>query len=164
MNQDPMNSVLKELPRSYEPVRDLWPGIERALDRPVSPPTRSWALAASILLSIVLGAGLGVSGGYWFGTQQQNQTMVSMLTVMSQQHEDQLKSSQSEYQIIVNQEKQPISEGLETLRNARNELFQSLMQDPSNTSLLELWLWVQQRETELISEQKLRHQRYQQRF
>ncbi|MGL5410652.1 MAG: anti-sigma factor, partial [Shewanella sp.] len=49
-----------------------------------------------------------------------------------------------------------LEQGLSELRLASTQVFQALQTDPTNKQLWQLWLWVQQRELDLLQQaQKL---------
>ncbi|MBY6188136.1 hypothetical protein KUV89_16070 [Marinobacter hydrocarbonoclasticus] len=160
MSHDPIDPLRQNLPEELTPGRDLWPAIERQLDRPAVPQRAPWLRVASVLLPLLFGALLGLGGGYWAGANpNQNQaTMLAMIDVMARQHDAQIARAQSRY-LTVSDRPQASSEGEQTLKQASKELLQALRQDPFNPALLELWLWVQQKELDLIQSQQQQQRR-----
>ncbi|MBY6018876.1 hypothetical protein [Ferrimonas balearica] len=163
MSHDPIESLAQNLSDELPPQRDLWPGIERGLDRPRSEPKPTWQRVAGWLTPLLLGTLLGLGGGYWVGNKpgQDPQAMVAMLEVMARQHEARLANARQPFFQVGEQEGKS-SEGEQTLKQASQELLQALRQDPFNPALLELWLWVQQKELDLIEQQQQQHRRLQQ--
>lgn len=163
MSHDPIETLRQALPDQLPPQRDLWPGIERQLDRPVTQPQPPWQRVASLMLPLLLGTLLGLGGGFWAGQSkgQDPQPMLAMLDVMASQHQAQVLAAQSRYLTISDRPAAP-SEGEQTLQQASKELLQALRQDPFNPALLELWLWVQQKELDLIHSQQQQQRRLQQ--
>ncbi|MBY5993511.1 hypothetical protein [Ferrimonas balearica] len=165
MSQDPIDTLLSQTASELKPQRDLWPGIERQLDQPggqaLAP--SPWARVAGFALPLLLGALLGLGGGYWAGQgpDRGQEAMLTMITVMAQQHEAQIQAAQSRYLTIGDTSGEP-GEGQQTLKQASKELLQALKQDPFNPALLELWLWVQQKELDLIHSQQQQQRRLQQ--
>ncbi len=163
MSHDPIETLRQALPDQLPPQRDLWPAIERQLDRPMLPQRSTWQRVAGLMLPLLLGALLGLGGGYWAGQGrgQNPDAMLAMIDVMARQHEAQLSAVQSRYLTVADQPAQP-SEAERTLQQASKELLQALRQDPFNPALLELWLWVQQKELDLIHSQQKQQRRLQQ--
>ncbi|WP_417347398.1 hypothetical protein [Ferrimonas sp.] len=162
-----LDSMLQELDTEVAPSRDLWPAIEKGLDRSPLPaaPRRSWfpwAMAASLLVT-TLG---GFLGGRLSSPDPQA-PLLGALAQIQQQHEAQrqrlvTRQTPALVQAGTTPGELASTEALASIRSAEQELFDALKQQPDNPELLQLWLWVQQRELDLMQKQQLRHQRLQQ--
>ncbi|WP_028114015.1 hypothetical protein [Ferrimonas kyonanensis] len=163
-----LDDLLDDLQPEITPQRDLWAGIERQLDRaplepkapkPTARPWLPWAMAASLLVTSL--------GSFWLGQQQggnQDQQFQMMLQLMANQHQQQRQRLQSRFELsqfetVNDSQSDAEGSGIQTLRDAAEQLIAALKQDPYNPDLLELWLWVQQRELELMQKQQQRQQR-----
>ena len=162
-----LDSMLQELDKEIAPGRDLWPAIENGLDRspvPAAPqrPWLPWALAASLLVTTL--------GGFLGGRLSSPDPQAPLLGVLAQvqmQHDtrrQRLDTRQTPTQLQAGSAPGELAstEALASIRSAEQELYTALTQQPDNPELLQLWLWVQQRELDLIQKQQLRHQRLQQ--
>ncbi|TKB49386.1 hypothetical protein FCL40_08610 [Ferrimonas sediminicola] len=161
-----LDPLLQELDREISPSRDLWPAIEGRLDRsplPATPrrPWLPWAMAACLLLTSL--------GGFLGGRLSRpapHAPLLGMLELLQQQHQTQRQQlapwGTGTLQLTSTLPgDQAATEALASIRGAERELFEALQTQPDNRELLQLWLWVQQRELDLINKQQQRHQRLQ---
>ncbi|WP_028108700.1 hypothetical protein [Ferrimonas futtsuensis] len=161
-----LDSLLQELDTEVAPSRDLWPAIEKGLDRsPLPAPSRPswlpWALAASLLITTL--------GGFFGGrlsSPDPQAPLLDVLTQIQQQHDARrqrlvTRLTPAMVQTGTTPGELASTEALASIRSAERELFDALKQQPDSSELLQLWLWVQQRELDLIQKQQLRHQRLQ---
>ncbi|WP_298442363.1 hypothetical protein [uncultured Ferrimonas sp.] len=144
---DKLTELLEQTPREIAPAKPLWPHVARQLKQQHHP--QQWALAASLLLGILLG---GI-GGYRLNDQPmlQPELLNGVLQVIASQHQQRLAQLPSSNPLV------PAAD-LQTLRSGTAELQQALQQQPNNQALLELWLWTQQRELELLQIPLPQHQ------
>ncbi len=80
--------------------------------------------------------------------------MLAMLEQLQYQHQQQVKQLEASVNFGEQQKVSmttPLSRGIDELREAATQIFQALKQDPTDQQLWQLWLWVQQREIELLT-------------
>ncbi|WP_447078959.1 hypothetical protein [Shewanella algae] len=157
MNKQPtLEQLIEQLPREKTPERDLWPEIAARLEQSQPPKaaksTNGWrnlAIACSLLLVSLLG---------YQGLQQTQSRvdpqMLAMLEQLQYQHQQQVKQLEASVNFGQWQKVSmttPLSRGIDELREAATQIFQALKQDPTDQQLWQLWLWVQQREIELLT-------------
>lgn len=159
-----LDSTLQALDREITPGRDLWPAIERSLDRspPAAAPRRPWLALAAGLLMATLG---GFFGGRLSGPDPQT-PLLSALTEIHRQHDTQRQRLLGQLApamagVGATPGNLASAEALTSIRSTEQELFDALRQQPDNPELLQLWLWVQQRELSLIQKHRQRHRRLQ---
>ncbi|WP_417764098.1 hypothetical protein [Shewanella chilikensis] len=157
MNKQPtLEQLIEQLPREKTPERDLWPEIAARLEQSQPPKAakssngwRNQAIACSLLLVFLLG---------YQGLQQPQSRvdpqMLAMLEQLQYQHQQQVKQLEASVNFGQWQKVSmttPLSRGIDELREAATQIFQALKQDPTDQQLWQLWLWVQQREIELLT-------------
>ena len=158
MNEQRLQDALAELPVEKQPERDLWRGIELALERPESmsmdaskPQTNKrlqpvWlASAASFALVATLG---------WFGLQGSPNSDLSsqsaaLVASLSEQHQSQVNA------LLVKFEGQdPATENwqqqMSELDDAAMAIKKALEEDPANTALLKMLQHVYQQQIALV--------------
>lgn len=148
-----LNEKIQQLNKHKLPERDLWQGIEYALDNDAAScePKTSWnmrflsspmPLAACVcMLAVVMYFG--------FSNSNQQQSILQLATELSEQHEEQkafLLTSFSEQQATTTNWKQQLSE----LDEAALAIRKALEQEPDNTVLLNMLKRVHQQQLELI--------------
>ncbi|MEW9798508.1 hypothetical protein [Alteromonas sp. CYL-A6] len=150
---DELNDKLNALPEEKQPERDLWRGIELAIEHEQAhagtarQSSRPWlAVAASVALVATIS---------WFGWQQSAQQRGGQLTgealvmALSQQHEQQKQALLVEYTntpaVAENWQQQ-----LDELDDAADAIKAALEQDPDNTALLRMLQNVYQQQIALI--------------
>jgi hypothetical protein len=142
------------LPKSLQPKRDLWVGIERAIqDKPqlttLSEATKSrtmpLAWAASVLAAVLL---------TWVTLVPSSTDSPAMLVNQMQQGFEQQKQA-----MLVTYGQPKLSElptalkkQLDDLVSARQSVEKALQEDPSNQDLLNILRWTQDQELELITQ------------
>lgn len=150
---DELKSKLDTLPTDKQPERDLWRGIELAIEHEqvqADSTTRSRKPYLAIAASVALVATLS-----WFGIQTGHQQPEAQLTgealvmALSEQHEQQKQALLVEYTdtpaVADNWQQQ-----LDELDDAAAAIKAALDQDPDNTALLRMLQNVYQQQIALI--------------
>ncbi|WP_163938078.1 hypothetical protein [Paraferrimonas sp. SM1919] len=150
-----LNEQLEQLPKAMQPSRDLWPSIAAKLDKPAQTSSNQnpwqWvAIAASMALVSVLSFNMGKSQI----VEQDNSQMLAMLELINNQHQTQVQQYQAKVQLTswgqLSQE--PVDAGLTEVRTASDEVFKTLLAQPDNQKLQKLWLWLLEKEREILRE------------
>jgi hypothetical protein len=143
-----LQELIDALPREVSPARDLWPGIDHAINLPLrhAASYRPYALAASVLL--VLGLSL------YYGARQPIPVLVDPAI------DEYISGLQSEHQrskqavLVEFQQQQPLysrwEEQLHQLEQAENVVYDALRRDPGNRELLNILRDVQAKQLKLI--------------
>jgi len=138
-----LQRAIAQLPRAELPQRDLWPGIEHAINE--TAPAREWALAASLLL--ILAASLQ------FGRVEPGPGVAGIerdvLVTLQSEH---LHSKQA--LLVQYQDEAPLYRDWETqmqqLEKAEQVIYNALREEPRNLELLKMLRLVQQKQLNLI--------------
>ncbi|ABN60217.1 hypothetical protein [Shewanella baltica] len=172
-----LEQLINSAPNAMPPTHDLWQGIEKRMDKPLVSQTRQsqngrqWAIAASFIMLVAL----GYSQLPYFNqltTQQpelaQNSAMPEqqgdaalqlLLTQIAASHQAQVDNLEQTTNALAWQTSSfsaPVEQGLAELRRAATQIYQALQANPTDKQLWQLWLWVQQRELDLLQQgQKL---------
>ena len=172
-----LEQLINNAPKAMPPTHDLWQGIEKRMDKPLVSQTRQsqngrqWAIAASFIMLVAL----GYSQLPYFNqltTQQteltQNSVMPELqgdpalhvlLTQIAASHQAQVDNLEQAPNALAWQTSSlsaPVEQGLTELRHAATQIYQALQANPTDKQLWQLWLWVQQRELDLLQQgQKL---------
>lgn len=172
-----LEQLIDSAPKEMSPSHDLWQGIEKRMDKPLMSQTRQsqhgrlWAIAASFIMLVAL----GYSQLPYFNqltTQQpelaQNSAMPAqpgdaalqlLLTQIAASHQVQVDNLEQTTNALAWQTSSfsaPVEQGLAELRRAATQIYQALQANPTDKQLWQLWLWVQQRELDLLQQgQKL---------
>lgn len=136
---------LRELPDECQPERDLWPGIEHALNsrqRASTSGARYAALAASVLLAAMLG---WLSLYQWQESDQEPQ-LAALLTDQHRQQKNHLLAVYQDHLSLTDNWQQQ----LEELDQAASAIRQALEDDPRNMALLKMLRQVHQQQIDLI--------------
>ena len=145
---------IAQLPSELTPERDLWPGIERALqvksgervsnrNRKVVAPV---AWAASIVAAVLL---------TWVNVTPQGDTTdsPSLLNVMQTDFQQQRQLLLVSFgQPDISKLSPEMQAELAKLASARQTIEKALLEDPENGDLLNLLRWTQQQELEFIEQ------------
>jgi len=172
-----LEQLINNAPNAMPPTHDLWQGIEKRMDKPLVSQTRQsqngrpWVIAASFIMLVAL----GYSQLPYFNqltTQQpelaQNSAMPEqqgdaalqlLLTQIAASHQAQVDNLEQTTNALAWQTSSfsaPVEQGLAELRRAATQIYQALQANPTDKQLWQLWLWVQQRELDLLQQgQKL---------
>ncbi|MBP7662796.1 MAG: anti-sigma factor [Shewanella sp.] len=172
-----LEQLINSAPKEMSPTHDLWQGIEKRMDKTLIPQTytsqksHAWAIAASFIIL----AALGYTQLPYFNSfimQQtelaQNQAMPEqpgdaalhlLLTQIATSHQAQVDNLEQAPNALMWQTSSfsaPVEQGLTELRLAATQIYQALQANPTDKQLWQLWLWVQQRELDLLQQgQKL---------
>lgn len=172
-----LEQLINSAPNAMPPTHDLWQGIEKRMDKPLVSQTRQsqngrpWVIAASFIMLVAL----GYSQLPYFNqltTQQpelaQNSAMPEqqgdaalqlLLTQIAASHQAQVDNLEQTTNALAWQTSSfsaPVEQGLAELRRAATQIYQALQANPTDKQLWQLWLWVQQRELDLLQQgQKL---------
>ncbi|ABI40246.1 conserved hypothetical protein [Shewanella sp. MR-4] len=178
LSNDPREAKLQQLiddaPKALTPERDLWQGIEKRMDKPLPSQTANnskryssahWAIAATVVLAVFFGfytqAPVKTSLPEQIANQpaDDEQALHTLLTQIAQTHQAQVTNLEQTSTVVAWQASRfsaPLEQGLAELRRAGEQIYQALQANPTDKQLWQLWLWVQQRELDLLQQgQKL---------
>ncbi|ASF17108.1 anti-sigma factor [Shewanella xiamenensis] len=170
-----LQQLIDDAPKTLTPERDLWQGIEKRMDKPLAsqPASRQaprlqgaqWAIAATIVLAVFFGfytqAPVKTSLPEQIASQaaDDEQVLQALLSQIAQTHQAQVTSLAQTPTVVAWQTSRfsaPLEQGLAELRRAGEQIYQALQANPTDKQLWQLWLWVQQRELDLLQQgQKL---------
>lgn len=170
-----LQQLIDDAPKTLTPERDLWQGIEKRMDKPLAsqPASRQaprlqgaqWAIAATIVLAVLFGfytqAPVKTSLPEQIASQaaDDEQVLQALLSQIAQTHQAQVTSLAQTPTVVAWQTSRfsaPLEQGLAELRRAGEQIYQALQANPTDKQLWQLWLWVQQRELDLLQQgQKL---------
>ena len=170
-----LQQLIDDAPKTLTPERDLWQGIEKRMDKPLAsqPASRQaprlqgaqWAIAATIVLAVFFGfytqAPVKTSLPEQIASQapDDEQVLLALLSQIAQTHQAQVTSLAQTPTVVAWQTSRfsaPLEQGLAELRRAGEQIYQALQANPTDKQLWQLWLWVQQRELDLLQQgQKL---------
>ncbi|KEK27139.1 MAG: anti-sigma factor [Shewanella xiamenensis] len=170
-----LQQLIDDTPKTLTPERDLWQGIEKRMDKPLAsqPASRQaprlqgaqWAIAATIVLAVFFGfytqAPVKTSLPEQIASQaaDDEQVLQALLSQIAQTHQAQVTSLAQTPTVVAWQTSRfsaPLEQGLAELRRAGEQIYQALQANPTDKQLWQLWLWVQQRELDLLQQgQKL---------
>lgn len=151
-----LDTHINELPKEISPERELWQGIEKAIAHQDQKVTLSKvtakapiAWAASLLAAVLLtwyGAGIDLSKG-----TDSNAGSFNVVALMQDNFKQQRALVLTSYGQPSVEELSPVmQEQLKQLESARMSIEKALLEDQSNTDLLNLLRWTQQQELELL--------------
>ncbi|MEL4271025.1 anti-sigma factor [Shewanella xiamenensis] len=170
-----LQQLIDDTPKTLTPERDLWQGIEKRMDKPLAsqPASRQaprlqgaqWAIAATIVLAVFFGfytqAPVKTSLPEQIASQaaDDEQVLQALLSQIAQTHQAQVTSLAQTPTVVAWQTSRfsaPLEQGLAELHRAGEQIYQALQANPTDKQLWQLWLWVQQRELDLLQQgQKL---------
>ncbi|WP_297894635.1 anti-sigma factor [Shewanella sp.] len=172
--EEQLEQLVAKAPKDLAPERDLWLTIEKRMDKPLSPKADvskhsrplwpQWAMAAAILLAVFFGYQYQGITPTTQNTAQQapkdsDKALQTLLTQIATMHQGQVDALEHTPNALIWQTRHlsaPLEQGLEELRRAGAQIYQALQANPTDKQLWQLWLWVQQRELELLQQgQKL---------
>jgi len=150
-----LQDKLKQLHREITPQRELWSGIEKALQHQsqlnssshTHKVIRPMAWAASIVAAILL------TWGVITPQQQQLQTPMSLVSAMQQDFEQQKQTMLVSFgQPKLSALPLDMQKQLEELLSARQAIEKALVDEPNSSDLLNILRWTQKQELELIKQ------------
>ncbi|WP_394173563.1 hypothetical protein [Thalassotalea litorea] len=161
MNEQQLQQHIDDLSADIKPQRDLWQGIERAIEiksqqhsEPVAEQSKGniiranfqpLAWAASVVLAII------VTFNYQNRAEQIPQlTVVEMIE--QQYHQEKQNMLVSFGKPDLNKLPQDIRQQFEEIQSARESLLAALQDDPQNADLLNLLKWTQKQELNLLEQ------------
>ncbi len=170
-----LTSLATHLPKEIEPQNDLWGKIEMRLDVPLQETPESnnhsryerslrlFTAASVILFTVLLGTQLPkiltTPLSQIVSNSASHSALLATIDDIQLTHEKQIKELKKIDRLINWQTSpfsSPVETGIEQLRAAAKEIYQTLKQSPTDKQLWQLWLWTQQREIELLRQgQKL---------
>lgn len=144
--EETLNRALNELDRDITPARDLWPGIDHAINANTVAVPKIVAIAASVLLAV----SLAISGNLYFSSTQTNERGVDeFIALLQSEHEKNKQSLLVEYQdqaaLAPDWESQ-----MQQLEQAEQAIYEALKGDTENIELLKILRQVQTKQIELI--------------
>lgn len=150
MNEKQFEELLSEeignLKREINPARDLWPGIDHAINTNTITLSKPAALAAGIVFAV----SLVLSGSLYFGQSQPDIRAINeLITLLQSEHEKNKQALLVEYQnqsaLAPDWESQ-----MNQLEQAELAIYEALRGDPDNIELLKILRQVQTKQIELI--------------
>ncbi|MCS6127315.1 anti-sigma factor [Shewanella baltica] len=172
-----LEQLIDSAPKEMSPSHDLWQGIEKRMDKPLMSQTRQsqhgrqWAIAASFILLVALGytqlpsfnplttQQTELAQNSAMPEQQGDAALQLLLTQIAASHQAQVDNLEQTTNALAWQTSSfsaPVEQGLAELRRAATQIYQALQANPTDKQLWQLWLWVQQRELDLLQQgQKL---------
>lgn len=159
-----LDDLVAKLPKELTPENELWDRIDKRLDAPIRhmakrPGHHLWRNAAIASLLLIT----AFIGQKFFNPllppPEVDSALINTLAEVKAQHEIQVAQLQQTSK-LVNWHSSPYSSPLETgidqLREAAKQIYESLKRNPTDKQLWQLWLWTQHREIELLRQgQKL---------
>ena len=172
-----LERLINSAPKEMSPTHDLWQGIEKRMDKPLVSQTRQsqngrlWAIAASFIMLVALGYSQlpyfnqlttqqpELAQNSAMPEQQEDAALQLLLTQIAASHQAQVDNLEQTTNALAWQTSSfsaPVEQGLAELRRAATQIYQALQANPTDKQLWQLWLWVQQRELDLLQQgQKL---------
>ncbi|ABS09746.1 hypothetical protein [Shewanella baltica] len=172
-----LEQLINNAPKAMPPTHDLWQGIEKRMDKPLVSQTRQsqngrqWAIAASFIMLVALGYSqlpyfnqlttqqTELAQNSAMPEQQGDAALQLLLTQIAASHQAQVDNLEQTTNALAWQTSSfsaPVEQGLAELRRAATQIYQALQANPTDKQLWQLWLWVQQRELDLLQQgQKL---------
>ncbi|MGI2206793.1 anti-sigma factor [Shewanella baltica] len=172
-----LEQLINNAPKAMPPTHDLWQGIEKRMDKPLVSQTRQsqngrqWAIAASFIMLVALGYSqlpyfnqlttqqTELAQNSAMPEQQGDAALQLLLTQIAASHQAQVDNLEQTTNALAWQTSSfsaPVEQGLTELRRAATQIYQALQANPTDKQLWQLWLWVQQRELDLLQQgQKL---------
>lgn len=172
-----LEQLINSAPNAMPPTHDLWQGIEKRMDKPLVSQTRQsqngrqWAIAASFIMLVALGYSqlpyfnqlttqqTELAQNSAMPEQQGDAALQLLLTQIAASHQAQVDNLEQTTNALAWQTSSfsaPVEQGLAELRRAAIQIYQALQANPTDKQLWQLWLWVQQRELDLLQQgQKL---------
>lgn len=159
MNEQQLQQQIDDLSADIQPQRDLWQGIERAIemksqeqeqpaakkDNVVKVNFQPYAWAASIVLAVV------VTFNYQSQTEQVPE--LTALEVIEQQYLEEKQNMLVSFgKPDLSKLPPKISKQFDEIQSARESLLTALEDDPENPDLLNLLKWTQQQELNLLEQ------------
>ncbi|PKG56647.1 hypothetical protein [Shewanella sp. GutDb-MelDb] len=158
-SEDKLEQLIAKASKTMSPERALWPDIEKQLDKPLFTQPNHWrrvAVASMVLLVAVL------STVMWDRqqllsietAQVEVSPLLSTLDDIRVQHQQQVALLQQSQKVNwqATEKGLPFEKGIEQLRKAALQIFETLQKSPNDKQLWQLWLWTQQRELELLQQ------------
>lgn len=130
---------VKDLSPELAPSRNLWLGIEKAINQPATKRLNRtpWLVAASVVMAITVG---------WFSHQQADIEKNSLVASIEANFALQKQAVALQY----TNAKAISQEEAAEFTKARTMILEALADDPNNPALLEILKYTQQRELELM--------------
>lgn len=172
--EEQLEQLVAKAPKGLAPERDLWLTIEKRMDKPLAPKANvlkherplwpQWAMAATILLAVFFGyqyQGITPTAPVTalHTPKDSDKALQTLLAQIATMHQGQVEALEQTPNALIWQTRHlsdPLEQGLEELRRAGAQIYQALQANPTDKQLWQLWLWVQQRELELLQQgQKL---------
>ncbi|MCL2919853.1 hypothetical protein [Shewanella litorisediminis] len=149
-----LDALIANTPKELTPPQHNWTAIAARLDRPqptaISSRARGFlplALAAGLLLVLVPLLPQTTS-------PERDDSLLPLIESIELSHNQEVaslsSSASSGWQRVGYQE--PVEAGLKELREAARLILDSLKANPHDKQLWQLWLWVQRREIELLTQ------------
>ena len=157
-----LTQLVKQAPQELVPQRDLWSDIEKQLDKPdfqqAQPhikQTEQWqrlAMACIVLLTGLLGMNVWQQNSL---PSPSDSPLQLTLAEIQMQHQLQVQQLSQQPHLVNWQGTElgvPLDKGIEQLRKAAEQIYQTLQKSPNDKELWQLWLWTQHKEIELLQQ------------
>jgi anti-sigma-K factor RskA len=150
-----LQEQLAQLPKEMAPERDLWSGIEKAIQSKsqtntsvnTNKPAIPMAWAATIIAAVLL------TWGVIKPQQEQLHTPISLVSAMQQDFEQQKQTMLVSFgQPKISALPLEMQKQLAELLSARQAIEKALVDDPNSSDLLNILRWTQKQELELIKQ------------
>jgi len=154
-SEETLQQQLGQLPKEMAPERELWPGIEKAIqyksqistsvntNKPVIPMAWAASLVAAVLLT----------WGVIKPQQEQLNAPISLVSAMQQDFEQQKNTMLVSFgQPKLSALPLEMQKQLAELLSARQAIEKALVDDPNSSDLLNILRWTQKQELELIKQ------------
>jgi hypothetical protein len=137
---------LQKLEKEFQPARDLWPGIDHAINNNTVTISKPLAIAASLLLAL----SLTLSGGLYFNRPASDtQGAEGLIALLQTEHEKNKQSLLVEYQnqtaLAPDWEDQ-----MQQLEQAEQAIYEAFNEDTENIELLKILRLVHTKQIQLI--------------
>ena len=148
-----LSQLVKHLPTEKTPKRDLWQGIELALEQEPQSTSRSSRLRLWIASAAAIALCVGLTSQYWMkplsAPSDRPLRGDALVTALSEQHQAQLTRL-----LVTVQDATPLTSNwqqqLDDLKQAEKVVKQALQQDPNNRALLQMMQNVHQQQLLLV--------------
>ena len=145
--EETLKDQIDQLERQISPSRDLWPGIDHAINRSTVTVSTPVAIAASVLIVI----SLAVSGALFYSRigPESSVPAADFISLLQSEHERNKQALLVEYQDQT--ALAPDWEGqMQQLEQAEQAIYEALREDSENIELLKILRQVQTKQIELI--------------
>lgn len=162
LSEQALQGKLDELPDEMEPQRDLWAGIERAIQSKAQEPSVDEAASkksfvpatwAASLVAAILITWVSFSPQAPLDVAQQKNSPLNLVTAMQENFKQTKQTMLVSFgQPQMSELPKEIQDELSKLSSAQKTIEKALIADPSNNDLLNLLRWTQKQELDLLTQ------------